>query len=116
MERKKLVNLVVLFSTLYISYTLTKSLVALYQAKDRVTTQQEKLTELKNENQVLSEKLEEVSSVEFVEKEAREKLNMQLPGEVVVLVDEAANKRIGDSSKKDRNEGVFSKWLGLIFY
>ena len=63
-----------------------KSLLDLRKAGGRVDQAKQDLVELKAQNQDLKKKLTEVSSNEFVEKEARDKLNLQKPGEVVVLM------------------------------
>jgi cell division protein FtsB len=80
-----------------------------------VTTQERLLEEAKGKNAELKQKLEEVRSVEYLEKEARENLNMQLPGETVVMIPagKIEKKRIED--RKVGEEPNWKKWVRLIF-
>ena len=59
------------------------------KTKDNINTLEQEIAELKGQNSNLSSLIEYLRSDGFVDREAREKLNMQKPGEKVVLVSEA---------------------------
>jgi cell division protein FtsB len=115
MNRRQIAQVVVILISLYLSYTLIKSLLELYQARDRVTTQQARLDEAKLANADLKKRLEEVRSLDFLEKEAREQLNMQLPGEVVIVIEGVKGDRRREQTRKEVKISNWSKWAKLFF-
>ena len=89
------------------------NLVRLYKAGGRLTEEEKKLTEVQKENQALKDRLAEVQTPEFLEREAREKLGMGKEGEVVVVIPpeelQAANKQQTDK----KQEPNWIKWRKL---
>ena len=67
----------------------------------------------KKKNEELKKILKSVQSPEFIEKQAREKLNMGKRGEVVVVLPKTENQR-----PKIENEELpnWQKWYKLFFY
>lgn len=114
MNRAKLVQIVIIVVSVYLSYTLSKSLLELYQARDRVTTQQRRLDEAKSENLALKERLEDVRSLDFLEKEARERLNMQLPGEVVIVIEGVKSDKKREPGRGEVKVPNWNKWMKLL--
>jgi len=114
-DKKQIVKVLLLVVMLYVSWVLGKSLWDLYQARGRLTEAEMRLEEARSENQELKKKWEEVNSDEFKEREVRDKLSRQLPGETVVIVPEI------DVSSRDRGEGEvmemvnWEKWRELFF-
>lgn len=99
---------------LYISFTLTKSLWELYQASGRLTTQSEKLSSLEKKVAELKDRLDYVRSYEFVEKEARDRLNLQRPGEIVLILPEP-DAVLGVEAGAEKAElPNWQKWLRLF--
>ena len=99
---------------LYFCLVLGKSLVELRQARSRVSEARETLSQAQNENEELLRRLEEVNSDEFREKEVREKLNRQLPGETVVIV---PDRDFGDGEsgvETTKEMANWEKWLALF--
>lgn len=115
MSKWTVLKLLVIAISLYFSYTLTRSLIELYQARDRVTNQEKMLAEAKSKNEQLKNRLEEVRSLDYLEKEARESLNMQLPGEVVVILDGVKNEKRKIDQRKDRELPNWRRWMELVF-
>ena len=66
--------------------SLSRSIYSLWQKGDVVSERVMALQKLQQENQRLKQELDEVESSEYIEKQAREKLNLQKVGEVVVVL------------------------------
>jgi cell division protein FtsB len=84
------------------------------RASDRVTSQTVKLEEKKNQLAELESRLEYVNSYEFIEKEAREKLNLQRPGEIVLVVPETAPTILVEEDEKGEDLTNWQKWIKLF--
>lgn len=87
---------------------------SLLKRQDLFVQKEKKLAELKNKNQELKETLKGVQSQEFIEKEAREKLNMGKRGEVVVILPN--NRTIKQPNNKEEDLPNWKKWYKLFFY
>jgi cell division protein DivIC len=79
-------QLLIIAVSLFVAIGVIGSIWDLYHRKDIVAVREKKLLELQKENKTLKEKLTEVLSPGFVEREARDKLGMAKPGETVALV------------------------------
>lgn len=115
MGRKKLIQLLWLGGGLYVCLVLGKSLWELSRAGGRVVQSQQQLTTLQQEGRMLSDRLKEVQTPDFVEKEARDVLGMQKPGETVLIVPTVSlpptNNEKQDSSRPLAN---WEKWISLF--
>jgi cell division protein FtsB len=110
---KKGGGLLVLILGLVFVVRLGSNVVKLYKAGGRLSEEETKLVEVKKKNQELKERLAQVQTPQYMEKEAREKLGMGKEGEVVVIVpaDEVstANKVVS----KQGNEPNWVRWRRL---
>lgn len=85
------------------------------------TEYKEKILGLKDEKANLEEKLNTINSDEFVEKEARARLNMKKEGEEVYLISSNEAKKpeevtyMETSSKISKNTSNFDKWMEIMF-
>ena len=86
----------------------------LYQARGRVSEARLMLAEAEKENLELQKKMEEVNSDEFREKEVRDKLNRQLPGETVVLVPKRTFGEENTDELATQEMANWEKWLALF--
>ena len=81
----------------------------------------EKILGLKSEKIDLEQKLEVINSEEFVEKEARTRLNMRKEGEEVYLISSNESKKDEEVVYTESNTGLakktsnFHKWMELLF-
>ena len=106
----------------YLIIVLSKDLLGLLSARERIGREQGEVTRLEEEQQELASELEYVTSEEFVEREAREKLLMSKPGEVVVLIPEEEDEEVGKveepfDSAQGRELANWEKWFQLFgFY
>lgn len=94
-----------------------------YKIKKEIETLKTEITKYKKENNDLEKMLDYYKTLSYKEKEARLKLNMQKPGEKVILVDSAES---GETDKKtdnsilqtEENAADFSnvkKWWNYFF-
>ena len=85
------------------------------------TEYKEKILGLKTEKSSLEDKLQVINSDEFVEKEARTRLNMKKEGEEVYLISpkEAPKseevKYTETTAKMNKNLSNFDKWMDILF-
>lgn len=70
--------------------------------------------ELLGEQEALLEKREYYQSEEFVEKQARDKLNMAKEGETVVILPEGEGVLGEVEISRERQEPIWKKWLGVF--
>jgi len=83
------------------------------QGKGIVTSYQTELERQKKEHKFLQERLSYVQSTQFVEEEARNKLGLVKPGEVLVIAPPEAKRTLGITSY--RTEVTWKQWVNLFF-
>lgn len=116
--RRQVISVIAVLLGAYFTIVLSRDLLELLSARERIAGEQEKVTSLENEQQELASQLEYVMSEEFVEREAREKLLLSKPGETVVLVDEEDGEWVEKSEQVeevDRELANWEKWVRLFF-
>lgn len=101
--------------SLYLIVSLTRSIWQLYKAGDQVLEAERlKQSELKR-NLELKKDLEASKSGDFVERAARDKLNMVRPGEVVLIVpDEGVTEEKKEGKVAAIQEPNIRKWIRLF--
>lgn len=114
---KKLIFLVIIALFSIIAYSLGHQVFDSLQAGKRLETAAYQTQKLKDENQVLKKKLAEVSTVGFIESQARDKLNLARSGETVVVISQKEIDRVlGTQEKKvEIKLPNYQAWLKLIF-
>lgn len=86
------------------------------RAVKSVSALEEEISKLESKNTELSELINYLKSDDFVEKEAREKLNMQRPGEQVVLISKNETERTEINGVSDVQEKKnWQLWLEYFF-
>lgn len=124
--RRQAFSVIALLLGIYFIVALSRDLLELLSARERLLKEQTEVMKLEQEQQELAEQLGYVMSDEFVEKEAREKLLMGKPGEVVMLLppeDEQTGQGGSIPAKSDLASGEaeelanWEKWAKLFgFY
>ena len=104
-KSKLLLTLILIFGTLQI-VSLSRQLFSLLTAGGRLTKAQDKVERLKEGNEELKRQLDYRRSQEFLEKEARDKLNLAKPGETVVIVPQ---ELLGLYLPQDKNKETFQE-------
>lgn len=84
---------------LFLGYNLVVQITDAVRSQDRLSSQAETVYELEAENRQLKKKLSEVQSIEFIEKESRNKLGLGKAGETLVIIPEEKLKQILGASQ-----------------
>jgi len=97
-------------------FQLTKTLWNTYQAGQQVGLLEQEVEELRHEKQFYEEEVEDRQSDEFVEQEARNKLNLIKPGETVVVIKEPdmAGQGQGEVAAARESIPIPEQWQELI--
>ncbi|MDD2822532.1 MAG: septum formation initiator family protein [Candidatus Daviesbacteria bacterium] len=96
-----------------ICYSLIKQVVDSLQAGGRVDTETQKVLSLQKQNSELKSKMKQVNSVEFIESQARDRLNFSRAGETVVIISQdEINKVLGTMIEK--KEEIIPNWQGWL--
>jgi len=95
---------------------LSRSLVDLWRRRDIVVERKIVLEAVEAENKRLKKALEESQTPEFIEKQAREKLNLAKPDEIVVVVAKASSSgTIRQEGENMDQKPSWRVWWELFF-
>lgn len=83
-----------------------------FRAGGRVAETERKLDAAQRENEQLLKQKREVDGADFVEKEARNRLGMSLPGETIVVLPEELQNALGETV--EIREPNWKKWWRLV--
>lgn len=109
--KKKVLFVIISLICIVIAYNLLTQIFNALKSEERLSTAAEALYKLEVKNKQLKQKLEEISSKEFIEEQARNKLNLSKLGETVVIIpDEKINQVLGAS--ESASEKRLPNWLG----
>ena len=112
MIKSKLINLTILVIGLFLIVNLTRSILSLLRAGDKIKEAQEQVAELQFKNDELKKRLAEMQSPAYLEKIAREKLGLAKKGEVVVIL---PPYQPPSPPAGGENLPNWKKWLRLFF-
>lgn len=107
--------IIVLIVLLLIS--LARNILRVVSANKKIESVRQEVTELEKENNSLQAQLEFVSSGEYLEKEARDKLGLAKEGEIVVILpDEEVLQKIAPVTHGEEfiPKSNWQKWLDLF--
>lgn len=113
--KRKLIYLVTILVGLILIVNLVRTIYQTYRSGQRVATLAREVEGLRVQEDQLKEKLAYRQSEEFVEQEARDKLNLVKPGETVVVFDESEelgtkSRDLGEGSQKSN----YQEWKRLF--
>lgn len=97
----RLVRLGILILGGYLALQISRNLLTLWSAKDRVAEAETRLSELEQKNRLLKEKQREATTPEFVERQAREKLGLVKKGEVILVLPQEEVKKLAESLREE---------------
>jgi len=109
-----LLSLVALVGLLVTVFGLSQSVVRLMGRKSLLKMKQEELVRLQKEQENLQNELKIAQSTAFIEKEAREKLNLGKIGETIVLI-EKSEPISHTPSPISTQQPNWKKWWNLFF-
>jgi cell division protein FtsB len=100
-----------------ICYSLAKQAYDSLQVESRVDAETDKLLSLQKKNTELKKQLEGVNNPEFIESQARDRLNFSRPNETVVIISQNdINKILGTvPEKQSKALPNWQGWLRLFF-
>jgi len=84
--KKKPIQVLIIVIGIVLIVSLSRSILKMFRAKDELKLAEQKIEELQKEAAILTEKKDFYQSEEFIEQEARNKLNMVKEGETVVVL------------------------------
>lgn len=109
---RKTAGIVAIAIGLYVLFNLGKQTVALLTADHRITQVEQRVHALKQETQAMKQKRDYYRSDAFIEREARDTLNLVKPGEIVVFMPSPTPEVSGVSMSQIPN---WQKWWNLFF-
>ncbi len=112
MNKKVIVIASVILFLLFL-YILGQQLINSLQAGYRLDQEMAKLANLQQQNQQLRSRLKEIQSPQFIEQQARDKLNLGRSGETMVIIPQDKIDQILGLSKKVE-EIKIPNWQGWL--
>ena len=114
---RKALFIVTIIASVLIINNLVRSIYSLWQKQHLLVNAQKELTEEKKRNETLKNQLKVVESLDFVEKEARDKLFLAKPGESQVILprQESATSEAGVSEQPVSQDPNWKQWWNLFF-
>lgn len=95
---KKIGMVLAIIVAVFIIYSLINQILDALKSGERLSTEAESLYKLEAKNKELKKKLARIKSLEFIEKEARNKLGLGKPGETVIIIPDEKIKEILQAS------------------
>lgn len=115
--RRRLFLLAIILGGLYLIVVLSRDLWQILGSRQRLTEAESRVEKLEKEQVKLKEELHVTESDGFLEREAREKLMVGKPGEVMVLLPpewgEGVTRREGEESDAEP-QANWQKWLRVF--
>lgn len=116
MGRKRIIQVVIIIIGLILIIKLLGDIFRLLKAGEQVRLAGEKVYQLEKEKKELQGKHQYYQSEEFIEEEARNKLNMARPGETIVILPSNLGELVGKSRPSPSgNIPNWQKWLKLFW-
>lgn len=114
--RNRLIQLVVIILGLCLIVKLSKDILRLLKAGEQIRLAEQRVLQLEKEKKELSEKRQYYYSQDFIEEEARNKLNMARPGETIVILPPNLEELLGRQKLKQALElPNWKRWWKLFF-
>lgn len=112
-------NIVFIIVSLLMLVSLTRNIVKVREAKERLKEKEEYIEKTRKENEELGQRVDIFKSEEFIEKQLRDKLGLAKEGEIIiVLPDEETISKFAPSDEKEEEilpDPNWKKWLKLFF-
>jgi cell division protein FtsB len=114
--RKKLINLTILIVGVGLIISLSRDILRLLKAGDRIKQSQVRVEELEKKNRELAGLKAYYESEEFIEQQARNKLNLSKKGETVVVLPENVEELIDYQPPGElEKDPSWRQWWNLFF-
>ncbi len=114
--QRKVIKIIVILIGILLIIKLSRDILRLLKSGEQVKLAQDQVQLLEEEKQVLLEKYQYYQSDEFIEEEARNKLNMARPGETIVILPPNVGELVGRTNSQPEPEiPNWQKWYQLFF-
>lgn len=110
---KKIGAVIIVIIVMGVGYNLLRQMVDALQSGKRLDEAAERLVSLQRRNLELKKRLAEVSSINFIEDQARNKLNLSRAGETVMVIPKSEIERVLGLNKK-LPEIKLPNWQGWL--
>lgn len=118
-EFKAYLNIVYIIISLLMLVSLTRNIIKVREAKERLKEKEDRIEKIRKENEELSQKVDMFKSDEFVERQLRDKLGLAREGEmIVVLPDDETIRKFAPNDEKEEEilpDSNWKKWFKLFF-
>lgn len=113
---KKILVVVIIAVIFFLSFGLIKQISEALQSGKRLESAVDNLRRLQQENARLKNRLTEVQSEDFIEHQARNKLNFVYPQETIVVISDEEIEKVKKIIKKEEIVVLakWQKWLNLL--
>lgn len=112
--KNRLINWVLLLVALMLVVNIIRSWIYLSQRGDIIRQTQERLKQVREENEELKRKKAQVESEQYIEREARNRLNLGREGEVVLLLPSISPSAEPTPTPVDTSSNLI-KWVKVFF-
>lgn len=112
----KVLSATIIILTIIIIFGLSRQIINALQISSRLDRSTDTLSILQEENRSLKKRLERVNTVDFIEEEARNKLNLAKEGEEVVIIPQEEIEELVQSYRPHEplKEPNWLKWIKLF--
>ena|SRR3989344_5760361 len=106
---------------IFLFFYLTKTFYIKYQINREISTIDKKIAESQEQENEFQRMAENLTNKDFLEKEARLKLNLKKPGEEVIMIINSANGKKNDLPQGETeniqgdSQNNLKKWIDVIF-
>ncbi len=113
---KRLMTIILICFLIVTVFGLTRQIILALKASSRIDLAADNYNKLLSENTRLKKRLGEVTQDDFIEQQAREKLNLARPNETVVIIPQDQIDQIAQLYRKTEAQPLpnWQKWLNLI--
>lgn len=111
--KHRLIGWFLLIICVLLSLSLVRSVRRWSDRREIIENAQQKLDKVKNENEALTRELAKTQTPEFIEKQAREKLNMAKEGETVVILPQI-NPTLSPTPTPIDTSANWEKWVKVF--
>ena len=111
---RKVVIVIIILASFGIFYGLGRQIYDTLQSGKRLDDEASTVTSLQEKNSELKKRLSETQTTEFIERQARDKLNLARPNETIVIIPEAELQKVLGAEKKEDQGSILPNWLGWL--
>jgi len=112
---RKPIQILIIIVGIILIVSLSRSILKMFKARDELKLAEQKIEELQKEAASLTEKKKFYQSEEFIEQEARNKLNMVKEGETVVVLPPNVKEILGEKEVQPQTSVPnWRQWLNLF--